>query len=518
MEANPDLATQLHRHGILNPGKVHWNLSADELYAEIVNREEGKVTEGDVIVVTTGKHTGRSPQDRFIVKDSTTQDSVDWGAVNKPFGSEQFDKLYERVMDHLEGMELFAKDLCVCAHPDYKMSIRVITELAWHNLFATNLFVCPDPSDVPHSNVEFTVIDVPSFKADPERDGTRTETFIILNLEKKIALIGGTYYAGEIKKSVFSSLNFFLPDKGVFPMHCSANKDADGNTAIFFGLSGTGKTTLSADPDRWLIGDDEHGWASDGVFNFEGGCYAKVIRLSSETEPDIYKASTMRGAIIENVVVDGSTNKIDFDDDSLTENTRSAYPITHLSKIVPEGVGANPKTIFMLTFDAFGVLPPISKLTTQQAMYYFLLGYTAKVAGTERGVDEPQATFSTCFGAPFLPRHPMVYAKMLGEKLEEHNATVWLLNTCITGGPYAFDSRIPLNETMALVSASLERTVQKAPVKVVDLLRLQVPEHCPGVSDELLEPRKCWPDPSEYDAKAGELAARFAEVYKKYES
>lgn len=517
-----DLLLQARRHlerlGIGNPGKIYLNLTVDELYEMIRTRGEGFIADCGAVVVNTGKHTGRSALDKFIVMDSVSKDKVNWGASNRPIESRAFDELYRRVMEYLCGKDIFVKDIFVCAHPDYRMPVRVITELAWHSLFAHNLFIRPEGKEILHSDVGFTVIDVPSFLADPKRDGTRTETFIILSLEKGVALIGGTAYAGEIKKSVFSALNFYLPERGVFPMHCSANTDRNGNVALFFGLSGTGKTTLSADSERWLIGDDEHGWCEGGVFNFEGGCYAKVIRLSPESEPDIYRASTRYGAILENVVFDPDTGEIDFYSDAITENTRSAYPITHLDKIVPEGYGGEPRAIFMLTYDAFGVLPPVARLTKEQALYYFLLGYTAKVAGTERGVSEPQATFSTCFGAPFLPRHPMVYARMLEERLERSGATCWLLNTGITGGPYGVGKRIPLKETRAIVKAALDGTLERVGFREIPIFGLQVPISCPGVDDRLLEPKRCWADLKEYDSKAIELAALFKKTYAQYRS
>jgi phosphoenolpyruvate carboxykinase (ATP) len=509
---------QLERLGIERPGRIHLNLTVDELYEMIETKGEGVVANCGAVVVNTGKHTGRSALDKFIVVDSVSRDKVNWGASNQPIESRTFDELYRRVTEYLVGKDIFVKDLFVCAHPGYRMPVRVITELAWHSLFAHNLFIRPDGKELVHDEVGFTVVDVPGFLADPKRDGTRTDTFVILSLERRIALIGGTAYAGEMKKSVFSALNFYLPDGGVFPMHCSANTDRNGNVALFFGLSGTGKTTLSADPERWLIGDDEHGWFDGGIFNFEGGCYAKVIRLSPESEPDIYRASTRYGTILENVVLDPETGEIDFDSDAITENTRSAYPITHLNKIVPDGCGGEPDSIFMLTYDAFGVLPPVARLTKEQALYYFLLGYTAKVAGTERGVSEPQATFSACFGAPFLPRHPMVYAKMLEERLGRSGATCWLLNTGITGGPYGVGKRIPLKATRAIVKAALDGTLERGNFKEIPIFGLQIPLSCPGVDDRLLEPRRCWTNPEEYDSKAIQLASLFKKTYMQYKS
>ncbi len=497
------------KHGITKPGNIYYNLPIPTLYEEFIKRNEGTIGEGGTIVAHTGKHTGRSPQDRFIVQDSKNKNTINWGKVNKPFDSRKFDALLNRVLKHLNGKDLFVRDLFACAHDDYKMPVRVINEYAWHNIFVNSLFLRPDDDKYSHKKVEFTVISSPSFKANPKRDGTRTETFIILNLSKRIALIGGTEYAGEMKKSVFSALNYLLPEQNVFPMHCSANVGQKGDVSLFFGLSGTGKTTLSADPKRPLIGDDEHGWFDKGVFNFEGGCYAKAIKLSPKTEPEIYNASLKFGSVVENVEFDPDTKRIDFDSIKYTENTRVAYPIHHLDCIVPEGVGGVPKTIFMLTYDAFGVLPPISKLTLKQAIYFFIIGYTAKVAGTERGVTEPQVTFSSCFGAPFLPRHPKFYADMLHKKLKKHRANVWLLNTGITGGPYGVGKRMPLPETRALVTAALDGSLSKAKFTEVPIFGLNVPTRCPGVKKETLQPRLTWKSTKKYDEKAAELQAMF---------
>ncbi|MEQ9619645.1 MAG: phosphoenolpyruvate carboxykinase (ATP) [Deltaproteobacteria bacterium] len=506
------------QYGIKNPGKIYYNLSIPALYEEFVRRGEGEIAEAGTLVAYTAPHTGRSPQDRFIVKEPGTESEIDWGSVNKPIKPEQFDSLYNKILQYYEGKDLFVRDLYVCAHPEYRMPVRVINEFAWHNVFVNNLFIRPRPEELPHKSVGFTVIAAPGLKADPETDGTKSGAFIVLNFEKRMAIIGGTHYAGEMKKSVFSALNFLLPREGVFPMHCSANIGAGGDVSLFFGLSGTGKTTLSADPDRALIGDDEHGWFDNGVFNFEGGCYAKVIKLNPETEPEIYDASLHFGSVLENVEVDSESRKIDFDSDKHTENTRSAYQIDFLKNIVPEGVGGVPKTIFMLTYDAFGVLPPISKLTPEQAMYYFTLGYTAKVAGTERGVSEPQATFSSCFGSPFLPRPPLFYADMLKKKLEESGASVWLLNTGVTGGPYGTGKRMPLPQTRALVTAAVSGELDKVSFKEVPIFGLMVPESCPGVDSKLLEPRKSWDDPDSYDEKAKGLAAKFEEEFARHKS
>ena len=439
-----------------------------------------------------------------------------WGPVNKAISPEAFDSLYDKVINYLEGKDIFVRDLYVCAHPDHRTNVRVINEFAWHNIFVNNLFRRPEESDLPHESVGFTVISAPNFKADPEVDQTNSETFILLNFAKKIALIGGTHYAGEMKKSVFTAMNFLLPKKDVFPMHCSANVGKDGDVALFFGLSGTGKTTLSADPNRDLIGDDEHGWFDEGVFNFEGGCYAKVIKLNPKTEPEIYQASLQFGSVLENVEIDKDTKKIDFDSSKFTENTRSAYPITSLPRIVESGVGTIPTTIFMLTYDAFGVLPPISKLNPEQAMYYFLLGYTAKVAGTERGVSEPQATFSSCFGAPFLPRPPVFYGEMLKSRMQKNNVSVWLLNTGISGGPYGVGERMPLPDTRTLVSAAIEGTLDSGEFVEVPVFGLSVPLECEGVDSKLLQPRLSWDNESDYDSKANELKEKFEKEYEKY--
>ncbi len=506
------------QHGIINPRSIYYNLSIPALYEEVIRRGEGEIAEAGTLVAYTAPHTGRSPQDRFIVKEPGTENDILWGSVNKPIEPEQFDSLYKKIISYFEGKDIFVRDLYVCAHNDYRTPVRVINEYAWHNVFVNNLFIRPKPEDLPHNSVGFTVISAPGVTADPEEDGTRTGTFIVLNFEKRIAIIGGTHYAGEMKKSVFTALNYLLPREGVFPMHCSANVGKEGDVSLFFGLSGTGKTTLSADPERALIGDDEHGWFDHGVFNFEGGCYAKAIKLNPETEPEIYDASLHFGTVLENVEVDTESRKIDFDSDRHTENTRCAYQIDFLNNIVPAGVGGVPKTIFMLTYDAFGVLPPISKLTPEQAMYYFTLGYTAKVAGTERGVSEPQATFSSCFGAPFLPRPPLFYAEMLKRKLEESGASVWLLNTGITGGPYGIGKRMPLPQTRALVRAAVNGELEKGSFKEVPIFGLSVPESCPGVDAKLLEPRRSWDDQNSYDEKARELAGRFEEEFSKHKS
>ena len=505
------------KHQLENPSRVYYNLSVPRLYEEAIARNEGHVGERGTFVGFTSPHTGRSPKDRFVVKEPSTEKDIDWGAVNQPVSPEVFDHFYKEVMNYFKGKDVFVRDLQVCAHPDHRTNVRVINEFAWHNLFVNNLFIRPDTSELPHKDVGFTVISAPGFKADdPESYGLNSETFIFLNLSRRIALIGGTRYAGEMKKSVFAAMNFLLPKKNVFPMHCSANIGKDGDVALFFGLSGTGKTTLSADPERALIGDDEHGWFDEGVFNFEGGCYAKTIKLSPTTEPEIYRAALNFGSVLENVELDLETGKIDFDSDKYTENTRGAYKIDMLENIVPEGMGGIPKSIFMLTYDAFGVLPPISKLDSDQAMRYFLLGYTAKVAGTERGVSKPQATFSSCFGSPFLPRPPKFYGKMLKERMEKHEVNVWLLNTGISGGPFGVGKRMPLPSTRALVSAAVNGSLEGKEFVRIPILDLSVPVECPGVDSTLLQPKLSWDDQEEYDRKARALSDLFEKEYEKY--
>ena len=505
------------RHKLEGVADVYYNLSVPRLYEEAIGRNEGRIGQRGTFVGYTSPHTGRSPGDRFVVKEPSTESDIDWGEVNRPVSPEIFDEFYGKVMEYFRGKDVFVRDLQVCAHPDHKTNVRVINEFTWHNLFANNLFIRPDASELPHEEVDFTVISAPGFKADdPEAHGLNSETFIFLNLRDRIALIGGTRYAGEMKKSAFAAMNFLLPEKDVFPMHCSANVGKNGDVALFFGLSGTGKTTLSADPQRALIGDDEHGWFDEGVFNFEGGCYAKAIGLSPETEPEIYKAVLNFGSVLENVELDLETGKIDFDSNRHTENTRGAYQVDMLDNIVSSGLGGIPKNIFMLTYDAFGVLPPISKLDPDQAMYYFLLGYTAKVAGTERGVSEPQATFSSCFGSPFLPRSPKFYGSMLRERMERHKAGVWLLNTGISGGPFGVGKRMPLPSTRALVSAAVDGVLDGGEFVRIPVFDLLVPTECPGVDSALLQPRLSWNDPDEYDRKARELSDLFQKEYGKY--
>jgi phosphoenolpyruvate carboxykinase (ATP) len=514
----------LEKHGIADAGTVYWNLMPAHLYEHAVRRGEACIASEGPLVADTGSHTGRSPQDRFVVKDASIDGDIWWGDVNKPFERERFDALLAKAREHLRGRDLFVFQGYAAADPRYRLKVRVVTENAWHSLFARNMFIREeDGATLSSFEPDFTVVNVASLQADPQQDGTRTSTFILLDLARRMVLIGGTQYAGEIKKSIFSVMNYFLPRQGVLSMHCSANYGQPGeaggdDVALFFGLSGTGKTTLSADPDRTLIGDDEHGWSDQGVFNIEGGCYAKVIRLSPEGEPEIYRTTRTFGTILENVTCDPATRALDLDDESKTENTRSSYPLTQLSNVDLGGQAGHPKNVFFLTCDALGVLPPISRLTEEQAMYHFLSGYTAKVAGTEKGVTEPKVTFSTCFGSPFLPLHPGVYAGMLGEKLKQHGVRVWLLNTGWTGGPYGVGSRMKLSHTRRMLTAALAGELEGVETWTDPFFGLAVPVHIEGVPDAILRPRETWKNPSEYDAKAAQLADMFAENFKKYES
>lgn len=509
----------LEDQGITGTGEIFWNLTAPKLYEESIRRGESSIAAHGPLLALTGAYTGRSPNDKFTVKDATTEDKIWWGSVNKPFESAKFDALHSKVLDYLKGKDLFVQDCYAGAHPKHRVSIRVINQYAWHNLFARNMFVrIDDEAELANHKPEYTIIYAPEFKADPKVDGTNSEAFIIPNLEKKIILIGGTSYAGECKKSVFFLLNFLLPQQNILSMHCSANSGKDGDAAVFFGLSGTGKTTLSADPDRFLIGDDEHGWGDDGVFNFEGGCYAKVIRLSQKAEPEIYETTRRFGTILENVVMDENTRQLDLDDGSLTENTRASYPIEFIPNIVESGCGGHPKNVIMLTCDAFGVLPPVAKMSADQAMYHFLSGYTAKVAGTERGIKEPQATFSACFGAPFMALHPGAYAKLLGEKIATHQADCWLVNTGWSGGEYGVGERVSIADSRAIIKAILSGELAKVEYRQDPIFGLNVPASCPGVSDNsILDPRATWSDKNAYDAKARHLAELFKDNFKIYE-
>jgi phosphoenolpyruvate carboxykinase (ATP) len=508
---------ELDNYGIREPARVYWNLNTPELYEEIARRNEGVLSDHGALIVDTGEHTGRAAKDKAIVREPVSEDKVFWGDVNKDFSPAKFNALKERMMAHAKGRDLFVQDVYVGANADYRLPVRVINELAWHSLFARTMFISNAQNGGPHQP-EFTIINFPSFQADPQRDGTRSPTFILMDFSQRLVLIGGTYYAGETKKSGFTLMNYLLPQKGVMSMHCSANVGADGDVAIFFGLSGTGKTTLSADPERRLIGDDEHGWSDNGVFNFEGGCYAKVIKLSAEAEPDIYRTTKMFGTILENVVYDENTRIIDLDDPRKTENTRASYPLTSINNIVPEGHAGNPRNIIMLTADAFGVLPPVSRLTPEQAMYHFLSGYTAKVAGTERGVKEPEATFSTCFGAPFMVLHPGVYAGLLGKKIEQHDAACWLVNTGWSGGPYGVGQRMKISHTRAMIRAILNGELAAIETTPDPIFGVNVPVSCPGVPAEVLQPRNTWTDKEAYDRQAADLAQRFNKNFEKYEA
>ena len=493
--------------------ELKWQLPTAALYEQALARGESILAKHGPLVVDTGRFTGRSPKDKFTVRDALTEETVDWGAVNQPMKEAQFAALREDFREAVRGKTLYVQDLYVGADKDYRVPIRIVTEYAWHSLFARNMFIRPE---TPPTDPVYTVIDLPSFRADPDRHGSHTDTVVAVNLSERLVLVGNTEYAGEIKKSIFSAMNFELPSQGVMPMHCSANYDDDGDVALFFGLSGTGKTTLSADPGRTLVGDDEHGWADHGVFNFEGGCYAKVIHLSPENEPEIFATTERFGTILENVGLDKDSRLVDFEDAGRTENTRAAYPIHFIPNATPRGVAGHPKDVVFLSADAFGVLPPISKLTPEGAMYYFLSGYTAKLAGTERGVTEPKATFSACFGAPFMPRPPSVYAELLGEKLRQHGSSVWLVNTGWTGGPYGTGTRIRLPHTRAMVRAALSGKLKNVPTRPHPIFGLAVPDYCPDVPDELLNARSTWEDGEAYDQQAERLAGMFRENFKQF--
>ena len=506
----------LDKHGITNVHRVHWNHNTPSLYEAIVTRGEGAIVHLGPIAVRTGQYTGRAAKDKFIVEDERSKDKVWWGEVNRPFAPENFTLLFHRLQAYLQGRELFVQDCFAGRDPQYRLPIRIITETAWHSLFARNIFVQATPEELQSHIPEFTVIHIPNFHADPELDGTRTEAFILINLDKKLVLIGGTSYAGEIKKAIFTVSNYLLPQEEVMTMHCSANVGENGDVAIFFGLSGTGKTTLSADPLRKLIGDDEHGWSDRGVFNFEGGCYAKAFELSKDDEPEIYETTRKFGTVLENVAYDHVTRRLDLDDDSLTENTRAAYPISHIPNAIREGAGGHPRNIIMLTSDAFGIMPPIAKLTPEQAMYHFLSGYTAKLGGTEKGMgNEPQATFSACFGAPFMVLHPSAYAKLLADKIRRHDVTCWLVSTGWTGGPYGVGSRMKIAHSRAVVNAALDGSLQSGRFKEDPIFGFQVPTECPGVPKTLLSPRDTWSSAEDYDKKARELADMFHANFKK---
>ncbi|GIX12092.1 MAG: phosphoenolpyruvate carboxykinase [ATP] [Paracoccaceae bacterium] len=510
-------ALRLDAQGITGLSRVWYNLGEAALMQEAVRRGEGEIGRGGVFLCRTGRHTGRSPQDKFIVREPSVEPHV-WWENNRPMAPEAFDRLHRDMLAHLQGGELFVQDLHAGADPAYRLNVRVITELAWHGLFIRHLLRRPDREELADFVPDFTIINCPSFKADPARHGCRTETVIAISFEKRLILVADTSYAGENKKSVFSVLNYLLPEKGVMPMHCSANH-ARGNpddVAVFFGLSGTGKTTLSADPARVLIGDDEHGWSDRGIFNFEGGCYAKTLGLSAEAEPEIHATTSRFATVIENMVYDPVTRELDFEDDSLTQNMRCAYPLEAIGNASPTGLAGHPRHIVMLTCDAFGVLPPIARLTPAQAMYHFLSGFTSKVAGTEKGVTEPEPTFSTCFGAPFMPRRPEVYGALLRDRIARHGVSCWLVNTGWTGGAYGTGRRMPIQATRALLAAALDGSLERASFRRDRAFGFEVPTAVPGVDSALLDPRSTWADPTAYDAQAARLAAMFTRNFEQY--
>jgi phosphoenolpyruvate carboxykinase (ATP) len=503
--------------GIEPAGDVYWNPTTSLLYNHALKRGEGTITEGGPLAVDTGVHTGRSPKDKFIVREPGSADRIWWGDVNAEISEGGFEGLREKVVAYVGGADLYVVDAFAGADPKHRIAVRIVTNHPYHALFARTMFIDPAEDELRNFEPGALVLHAPGLEADPESDGTRSGTFVVLHPTRAEVLIGGTFYAGEIKKSIFTLMNDRLPLEGVFPMHCSANVGEVDDVAVFFGLSGTGKTTLSADPSRYLIGDDEHGWGEDGVFNFEGGCYAKVIRLSAEAEPEIYKTTRTFGTILENVVVD-ERGVVDLDDDRKTENTRAAYPLEQIANHLPTKRAGQPRSVVMLTADAFGVLPPIARLTRNQAMYWFLSGFTAKLAGTEIGVQEPQPTFSACFGAPFLPQPPLVYARLLGEKLAEHAASVWLVNTGWTGGPYGDGERMPIQATRALLTAALSSELDAVEYRTDELFGFEVPVEVPGVESSLLDPRSTWLEPGAYDAKARELATMFRDNFTRFDA
>ncbi len=502
--------------GLTNLGTVYHNLSTPALYEQAILRAEGAVGHLGPIVVSTGKYTGRSADDKFVVEEGSSKERIWWGPVNRPFAVDDFEKVRYGLSSYLQNKDVFVQDCYAGADPQYRIKVRVVSEHAWHSLFARNMFIRElDPDVLEGFQPDCTVIHCPGFHADPAREGTRSEAFILLNLAEKMVVIGGTSYAGEIKKSVFTVMNYLLPLQGVLSLHSSANVGSDGASAVFFGLSGTGKTTLSTEADRALIGDDELGWSDEGIFNFEGGCYAKMIRLSDEAEPEIYQTTRRFGTVLENVTIDPQTRRIDLDQAD-TENTRGAYPISHLDNVVADGMAGHPKNIFMLTADAFGVLPPIARLTPAQARYHFISGYTAKVAGTEQGVKEPKATFSACFGAPFMPLHPAVYADLLGQKIIGHDVSVWLVNTGWTGGPYGVGERFKIAYSRAVIAAAISGELEDVAFTPDPVFGFEVPQQCPGIPAEVLDPRSTWADPQEYDVKAAELARLFVANFEQF--
>jgi len=505
--------------GLSNLEEVFRNLSTPALCEEAVRRREGHLSHLGPLVTRTGHYTGRSANDKFVVREPSSEDKLWWGKHNKGMESEKFDALLRRLQAYLQGRAVFVQDAYSGADPEYRLRVRVITETAWHSMFVRNMFIREfDQDALAGWQADFTVLHCPNFKAIPEEDGTNSEAFILLDFGRRLVIIGGTSYAGEIKKSIFTVMNYLLPQRGVLGMHCSANQGPDGDVALFFGLSGTGKTTLSSEADRALIGDDEHGWSDRGIFNFEGGCYAKVIRLDPEAEPEIFATTRRFGTILENVALDTETRRVDLNDASMAENTRASYPISHLPNIIPDGLGSHPKNIIMLTADAFGVLPPLAQLTPAQAMYHFIAGYTAKVAGTERGVTEPTATFSACFGAPFMALHPTVYADLLGKLIDKHEARCWLVNTGWTGGPYGTGERMKIKYTRAMIRAALSGALDDVGYTPDPIFRINVPTSCPDVPAEVLQPRGTWADTEAYEEKARHLASLFAENFTDYAS
>ncbi|NLG72855.1 MAG: phosphoenolpyruvate carboxykinase (ATP) [Chloroflexi bacterium] len=509
----------LENHGLFNLRQVYWNLPVEALYEEAIFRNEGKMARHGPFVVHTGKHTARAANDKFIVREPSTEENVWWGQYNRPYPADRFNELYNRVQGFLQGKDVFVQDCYAGADPDYRLPVRIITEYAWHSHFARNMFLLPETSEAYRYHVpEFTVICVPSFKAFPQIDGTNSNTVIVINFDQRLCIIGNTGYAGEIKKSVFTIMNYLLPLQGVMTMHCSANQGPDGDVALFFGLSGTGKTTLSADPQRKLIGDDEHGWSDAGIFNFEGGCYAKVIALSPTAEPQIYATTRRFGTILENVVYDPVTRLIDLNDDSFTENTRASYPLEFIDNALPEKHGGHPKNIVLLTCDASGVMPPIARLSPDQALYHFISGYTAKVGGTEIGLgEEPEITFSTCFGGPFMVHHPAYYADLLKRKILRYGVKCWLLNTGWVGGPYGVGKRISIHHTRALLNAALNGVLDDVEYCTDPVFGFEVPRRCPDVPDSVLDPASSWSSPEAYMKRYRSLAARFIDNFKKFQ-
>ncbi|OQY32997.1 MAG: phosphoenolpyruvate carboxykinase (ATP) [Anaerolineaceae bacterium 4572_5.1] len=508
----------LENLGLKNQRKVYWNLPPEALYEEIIFRSEGRISHSGPVIVETGEHTARAANDKYVVREPSTEENIWWSEYNRPFSPEQFDELFSRLQGYLQGRDIFVQDCYAGADEEYRLPVRIITEHAWHSLFAYNMFIQPQKTeDYRRHAPDFTVIAAPDFKAFPQIDQTNSGTFIVLNFAQKIAIIGNSGYGGEIKKSVFTVMNYLLPLQGVMAMHCSANQGKDGSTALFFGLSGTGKTTLSADPARGLIGDDEHGWSDNGIFNFEGGCYAKVIELSPSAEPQIHACTQRFGSVLENVVYDPVTRLIDLDDPTLTVNTRVSYPIEYIGNAVVEKRGGHPKNVILLTCDASGVMPPIARLSLEQAMYHFISGYTSKVGGTELGLrEEPEITFSACFGAPFMVHHPYFYADLLKRKIEYHGANCWLVNTGWVGGPYGIGKRISIRHTRAMLNAALDGKLDDVEFIADPVFGFSVPKVCPDVPDDVLDPSSSWPDAKEYDKKYHQLAARFVDNFKKF--